>query len=253
MIRCAQLTKRYGDLVAVDRLDLEIPRGELFGFLGPNGAGKTTTIKILTGLLRPTSGRASIGPYDLSLQPLEAKRITGYVPDTPALYEKLTPMELMEFIGEMYGMSRAAYLARAAELLEGFELGAERNDLIESYSHGMRQKVALAAALLHNPELLILDEPMVALDPHGARQIRELLKAQCRAGTTVFISTHTLPVAEELCDRIGIIHRGRLVAVGTMDQLRELARAPARRLEEVFLALTHEEREDARLRPAALA
>jgi ABC-2 type transport system ATP-binding protein len=253
MIRCQALTKRYGELIAVDRLDLEVRRGESFGFLGPNGAGKTTTIKILTGLLRPTSGAALIGPYDLVREPLLAKRITGYVPDTPALYEKLTPMELFEFIGEMYRMDRAVYRRRAAELLESFELGAESDDLIESYSQGMRQKVAIAAALLHDPELLILDEPMVALDPHGARRIRELLRAQCRAGKTVFMSTHTLSLAEELCDRIGIIHHGRLVALGTIDQLREQARAPARKLEEVFLALTREEQEDARLRPAALA
>jgi ABC-2 type transport system ATP-binding protein len=253
MIDCRALTKCYGELVAVDRLDLTIPRGELFGFLGPNGAGKTTTIKILTGLLRPSSGSARIGAYDLVEAPLQAKRITGYIPDTPVLYDKLTPLELFEFVGELYGLARADYAGRGAELLERFELSEWRHELLESFSHGMRQKVAIATALLHDPQVLILDEPMVALDPHGARQIRELLREQTRAGKTVFISTHTLSLAEEVCDRIGIIHRGRLVALGGMDQLRQQARLSDRRLEEVFLALTQEQEQDAGLQSAALA
>jgi ABC-2 type transport system ATP-binding protein len=238
MIRTAGLTKRYGDLTALDGLDLEVAPGTLFGFLGPNGAGKTTTIKLLTGLLRPTKGDAWIGPHSILSEPLQAKSLFGYVADTPFLYDKLTAREFLEFVGALYRVPPATARARADRLLKLLELEEAADALIEGYSHGMRQKTALAGALLHDPPVLILDEPIGGLDPASSRRIKQLLRGLVGRGRTVFLSTHVLEVAERLCDRVAILDRGRLIAEGTLADLR--ARAPgAASLEEAFVALTH--------------
>jgi ABC-2 type transport system ATP-binding protein len=240
MIRTEHLTKQFGPLTAVEDLNLDIARGELFAFLGPNGAGKTTTIKLLTGLLKPTGGAAFIGGHDIQRDGVAARRLISYVPDQPFLYEKLDPMEFMVFVGQLYGMERAAAARAGAELLEAFGLDGTRGSLIENLSHGTRQRIVIAAALLHDPRVLIIDEPMVGLDPRSARMVKDALKARSRAGVTVFLSTHILHVAEELADRIGILNRGKLVALGTMAELRAMA-GKTGALEETFLALTREE------------
>ncbi len=238
MIRLLGLTKRYGAFTAVHPLDLRVPRGELFGFLGPNGAGKTTTIRMLAGVLRPTAGRVLIDGRDVFEEPAEAKRRLGYIPDRPFLYEKLTGMEFLRFVAGLWGESGPAADARALRLLEMFELAAWKDTLIESYSHGMRQKLLISSALVHAPDVMVVDEPMVGLDPKGARLIKELLRAFAAQGGTVFLSTHTLEVAEALCDRIAILYQGRIRAIGTMDGLRAEAAAGGAHLEEVFLKLT---------------
>jgi ABC-2 type transport system ATP-binding protein len=237
MIELERLTKRYGAFTAVDDLTLQVARGEIFGFLGPNGAGKTTTIRMMMGLLRPTEGRVRLGGYDLAEQPLEAKRLSGFVPDRPFLYEKLTAVELLRFCADLYEVPATVREARIEKLLGIFDLTEWAGELIESYSHGMKQRLAFAAALLHEPQLLVVDEPMVGMDPRGARVLRSLLRSLALGGTTLFLSTHSLEVAEALCDRIGIIQSGRLIAIGTLDELRSRA-GDAQRLEEVFLKLT---------------
>ena len=238
MIRTEGLTKRYGSFVAVHPLDLHVRPGELFGFLGPNGAGKTTTIRMLTGVLRPTLGRVLIGGHDLDREPEAAKRILGYIPDRPFLYEKLTGAEFLHFVAGLWGQEGPPVEKRAAELLELFELTAWKDTLIESYSHGMRQKLLISSALVHGPRLIVVDEPMVGLDPRAARMIKDLLRTFARQGGTVFLSTHTLEVAEALCDRIAIIQQGAIRAMGTMAELRQEAEAGAAGLEEIFLKLT---------------
>jgi len=239
MIRTEHLAKRFATLTAVNDLNLDIPAGEFFAFLGPNGAGKTTTIKLLAGLLKPTSGRAIVAGHDVQAEPVAARQQVSYVPDLPFLYEKLSPMEFMLFVGQLYGMSRAAAQKAGAELFELFQLEMTRGQLIENLSHGTRQRVVIAAALLHDPKVLIIDEPMVGLDPRSARVVKDVLKARSRAGTTVFLSTHILHIAEELADRIGILNHGRLIALGTMEELRAKAgRGGA--LEDTFLSLTRE-------------
>jgi ABC-2 type transport system ATP-binding protein len=239
MIRTEHLTKTYGDLLAVNDLNLDIAQGEFFAFLGPNGAGKTTTIKLLTGLLKPSSGRALICGYDIQAQSVEARRSISYVPDLPFLYDKLDPMEFMLFVGQLYGMDRAEVLRIGEELFDTFDLNDVRTQLIENLSHGTRQRVAIAAGLLHSPRVIIIDEPMVGLDPRSARVVKDVLKKRSQAGTTIFLSTHVLHIAEELADRIGILNHGKLIAVGTMG---ELQRASGRvgALENAFLSLTHE-------------
>ena len=238
MIRTAGLTKRYGDLTALDGLDLHVAAGTLFGFLGPNGAGKTTTIKLITGLLRPTRGDAWIGSHSILTEPLLAKAHFGYVADTPFLYDKLTAREFLEFVGALYGVPPDTARTRAERLLKLLELEDAADALIEGYSHGMRQKTALAGALLHDPPVLILDEPIGGLDPPSSRRIKQLLRGLTARGRTVFLSTHVLEVAERLCDRVAILDHGRLIAEGTLDELR--ARAPGTAsLEEAFVALTH--------------
>jgi ABC-2 type transport system ATP-binding protein len=237
MIELERLTKRYGAFTAVDGLSLEVARGEIFGFLGPNGAGKTTTIRMMMGLLRPTDGRIRLGGFDLAEQPIEAKRLSGFVPDRPFLYEKLTAVELLRFCADLYEVPPAVCEGRLEKLLGIFDLSEWGDELIESFSHGMKQRLAFAAALLHEPELLVVDEPMVGMDPRGARVLRSLLRSLALGGTTLFLSTHSLEVAEALCDRIGIIQAGRLIASGTLDELRSRA-GDAQRLEEVFLKLT---------------
>jgi ABC-2 type transport system ATP-binding protein len=238
MIRLDGLTKRYGAFTAVHPLDLEVPAGQLFGFLGPNGAGKTTTIRMLTGVLRPSGGRVLIGGHDVAREPERAKRLLGYIPDRPFLYEKLTGSEFLKFVAGLWGQDGADTEARADELLELFELTAWKDTLVESYSHGMRQKLLISSALVHGPRLIVVDEPMVGLDPKAARMIKDLLRTFVDQGGTVFLSTHTLEVAEALCDRIAIIQDGRIRALGTMAELRAEAEAGAAGLEEVFLRLT---------------
>lgn len=244
MIRTEHLTKDFGSIRAVDDLTLEIGAGEFFAFLGPNGAGKTTTIKLLTGLLKPTQGRAYIGGYDIQKNPIEARRLLAYVPDMPFLYDKLLPREFMRFVGQLYGMDRARIERGTDELFELFSLREYADAQIETLSHGTRQRLVIASALLHEPKVFIIDEPMVGLDPRSARVVKDVLKERSRAGVTVFLSTHILHIAEELADRIGILNNGRLIAVGTMEELR-VASGVMGALEDAFLALTREEQEEA--------
>ena len=238
MIRLEALTKRYGAHEAVRNLSLHVPACELFGFLGPNGAGKTTTIKMIAGLLRPTSGRIEIAGHDLASHPLEAKGALGFIPDRPFLYEKLSALEFMRFVAGIYGFDVGALNGRIDELLTLVELHQVRSQLIESFSHGMKQRLVMASAFLHQPKVMVVDEPMVGLDPRGARLIKQVFRDYCDSGHSVFVSTHTLEVAQELCDRIGIILRGELVAIGTMDELKAKAETKGQDLEEIFLKLT---------------
>jgi len=236
MIEAHQLTRTFGDLTAVDHLDLQIEQGEFFAFLGPNAAGKTTTIKMLTGLLRPTSGSVQICGFDMATDAEKAKRLLSYVPDFPFLYDKLTPVEFMRFVGEMFLLNRAQIETGIDELFETFHLAEYESELVENLSHGTRQRLAIASALLHDPKVFVIDEPMVGLDPAHARIVKREFKARSRAGTTFFLSTHTLAVAEEIADRIGIINHGKLIAVGTVDELRRRS-AETGALESVFLSL----------------
>ncbi len=237
MIELQHLVKRFGDLVAVNDVSLTIGRGEFFALLGPNAAGKTTTLKILVGLMKPTSGSARVAGFDIQRQPLEARRRLAYVPDFPFLYDKLTPREFLRFTAELFRMDPARAAARAQALGARFHLESYLDLPIESLSHGTRQRVAIVSALLHEPEVFIMDEPMVGLDPHHARVLKDVLKEQALAGTTVLVSTHQLSVAEEMADRIGIMHQGRLIAVGTGEELRERSGTRGA-LEQTFLALT---------------
>jgi ABC-2 type transport system ATP-binding protein len=240
VIELVHLVKKFGDLVAVNDVTLTIPHGEFFAMLGPNAAGKTTTLKILAGLMKPTSGNARVCGFDVQTQPLEARRRVAYVPDFPFLYEKLTAREFFRFIGQLFQMDDARIAANAQELITRFHLGEFANLPLESLSHGTRQRVAIASALLHGPEVFVIDEPMVGLDPQHARIVKDTLKERSRAGMTVLMSTHELSVAEEMADRIGIIHGGKLIAVGTRDELRKQSGASGP-LEDVFLALTADE------------
>ncbi len=238
MISMVDLRKAYGSLVAVNQLNLHIAAGEFFGFLGPNGAGKTTTIKMLVGLLKPSGGSATIAGYDIQRSPQEAKRQIGFIPDRPFLYDKLSGREFLRFVADLHALDEQAARARGEDLLALFELTAWGDELIESYSHGMRQKLVMCGALLHQPRVLVVDEPMVGLDPKGARLVKRLLRGLCDRGTTIFMSTHTLEVAEQMCDRIGIIQGGNLVALGTKDELRQMVQSDVSRLEDIFLQLT---------------
>jgi len=226
VIRFDGLKKHYGPLVAVDDLTLEIEAGTVFGFLGRNGAGKTTTIKMMMGLLEPTAGTVVLAGHDIRTRPEAAKAVTGYLPDRPFLYDKLTGSEFLRFVGGLYGLARAGCGDRAAALLADFGLADRGGELIETYSHGMKQRLALAAALIHRPRILVLDEPVVGLDPEGSLELRRLLVRLAADGVTIFLSTHSLAVAEELCGRIGILDRGRLVALGTLAELRARAVTP---------------------------
>lgn len=237
MIEADHLTKLYGDVPAVDDLSLRIPPGQIFGFLGPNGAGKTTTIRMLVGLLRPTSGSIRIAGLDMATQALEARARLAYLPDTPYLYEKLTGREFIHFVAGLYRVPPEAATRRANELLPLFGLADRADDLIEGYSHGMRQKTVLVAALVHDPQVMFLDEPTVGLDPRSARLLRDVLRRLVDRGTTVFLSTHILEIAERLCNRVGIIHDGRLLIEGTVEELRQAAHQ-SDTLEDIFLELT---------------
>ena len=236
MIRITALTKNFGELRAVDSLDLDIPQGEFFAFLGPNAAGKTTTIKMLAGLLKPTGGTVTIGGCDIQREPEKAKAQLAYVPDFPFLYDKLTAGEFMQFVGDIFRLDKAVIAARTGELFETFHLGDYFHEFTENLSHGTRQRLVIASALLHEPKILVIDEPMVGLDPRHARIVKEVFKARAQAGMTIFLSTHQLSVAEEVADRIGIINNGRLIAVGTVDELRAQSEEKGG-LEKVFLAL----------------
>jgi len=243
MIEIRKLHKRYGEKIAVHELDLSVGVGEIFAFLGPNGAGKTTTIKILTGLVRPTSGSASVGGHDVVTAGLAAKALMSYVPDEPYLYDKLTAREFLRVVGELYGLEKARVDARVADLIAQFELHEFIDNLCESFSHGMKQRVVLAASLMHEPKLLVVDEPMVGLDPKSVRSLKDLFRKLAKEmGVTIFMSTHTLSVAEEVADRIGILSNGRLVALGTFPELREIqaqrGEPGKQRLEDLFLDLT---------------
>ena len=240
MIELINIVKKFGELVAVNDLSLTVPRGEFFAVLGPNAAGKTTTIKILTGLIKPTSGAARVAGFDVQTHPLEMRRRLAYVPDFPFLYDKLTPWEFIRFTGQMFRMEDALLRTRAAELVDRFNLEPYLHKPIEGLSHGTRQRVAIVSALLHDPEVFVIDEPMVGLDPHHARVVKDTLKERSVKGMTVFLSTHQLSVAEEIADRIGIIHQGRLIAVGTRDELRRQSGSTGA-LEQTFLALTNQE------------
>ncbi len=238
MMQFQRVVKRYGKFTAVAGLDLEVHRGEIFGFLGPNGAGKTTTIRMAAGVLRPTEGRVLIGGADVALSPEAAKAKTGYIPDRPYLYEKLSGGEFLRFVAGLWGREGQEVEDRADRLLDLFHLREWKDELIESYSHGMRQKLLISSALIHQPELIVVDEPLVGLDPRSARLLKDLLRTFVEAGGTVFLSTHTLEVAEALCDRIAIISQGRIIAFGTMDELRAQAHAGGAHLEEIFLKVT---------------
>jgi ABC-2 type transport system ATP-binding protein len=239
MIELHNVTKKYGNKVAVDRLNLTIARGELFAFLGPNGAGKTTTIKLMCGLLFPTAGTVRVGGYDLQRQGDLARQLISYVPDQPYLYEKLTGREFLRFIAEMYGLAQDHAHKRTSAMIDLFELRDFVDDLTERYSHGMRQRTVFAAALLHEPRVLIVDEPTVGLDPRSVRLLKNLLRSEANRGLTVFLSTHSLDIAQELAHRIGIVEHGHLISCGTLDALREQA-AIGGSLEDVFLKLTEE-------------
>lgn len=245
MIKLESVSKYFKSVAAVDRLDLTVADGEVFGFLGPNGAGKTTTLKMIAGLLRPSSGSIWIDQFDLAADPIEAKRITAYIPDKPFVYEKLTGSEFLEFTAELYGKKgdrRAEEILGRLEAL--FGLKGRLDELVETYSHGMRQKLAITAALLTSPKALVIDEPMVGLDARGVRQVKELFRELARAGASVLLSTHTMSVAQAVCDRIGILSEGRLLAVGELDRLRAMVSSENSDLESIFLELTESSQSD---------
>lgn len=239
MIELENLVKHFGDVRAVDGITLTVPKGEFFAVLGPNAAGKTTTIKMVVGLIRPTGGRVRVAGFDVQAQPLEARARLSYVPDFPFLYDKLTPWEFLRFTGQLFRMTDTAIAREADDLVPRFNLEPWLNLPIEGLSHGTRQRVAIASALLHRPEVFVIDEPMVGLDPHHARVVKDTLKERSRQGMTIFLSTHQISVAEEMADRIGIIHQGRLVAMGTAAELRAQAGTDGA-LEQAFLSITEE-------------
>lgn len=240
MISIEHVSKSYAksSVKAVDDINLHVKRGEVFGFIGPNGAGKTTTIKMLTGILQPDQGQVKINGYDIQSRPVEAKRCFGYAPDSHQVYDRLTGLEYLNFIGDMYGISKEKRQAQIEKYLKMFDLTKAAGSQIKSYSHGMRQKLAVTGALLPDPQLWIMDEPMVGLDPKSAHLLKQEMRAHCERGNTVFFSTHVLEVAEKLCDRIAIINRGRIIAVGTLEELRQ---GKDESLETLFLELTDTE------------
>ena len=238
MITLEHVTKKYGSFLAVNDISLEINSGEIFAFLGVNGAGKTTSIRMMTGILRPTSGNIFLGGYNLLTEPLKAKSIVGYVPDRPNLYPKLTGREFLYFICDLYSMGTKEADRRIDEVLEEYRLIEWQDELIESFSHGMKQRLATCAALVHNPKVLIVDEPMVGLDPHGAKMLKEAFKRYASEGMTVFLSTHSLNVAEEVADRMAIIQKGSILTAGTLSEIRDKTGKQDKGLEHLFLELT---------------
>lgn len=244
IIKFESIHKEYGDFTAVKEINLEISKGELFGFLGPNGAGKTTMIRMLTGIIRPTSGKITIGGYDLYKDPLKAKSLIGYVPDRPYLYEKLTPLEYFDFMGGLYNVAKERIKEISEKMLKLFDLWNKKDELIESFSHGMKQKIAMIAAILHDPAILVVDEPTVGLDPKSIKLVKDYFKQITNEGKTLFLTTHTLSVAEDLCQRIAIIRHGEIAALGNLKELQDQAKLPGNDLEAVFLKLTEEEQEN---------
>ena len=242
MIELQQLSKTYnkGAVKAVKGLSLRVQKGELFGFLGPNGAGKTTTIKMIVGLLRPDAGTILLDGIDARREPLKAKSIIGYCPDDPTLYDKMTGLRFLSFIADVFGVAAEQRAVRIAELAETFEMKDALGEVISAYSHGMKQKLSLISALLHDPDIFILDEPIVGLDPRAAFTLKETMKGLCKRGKTVFFSTHIMEVAERLCDRVGIISRGELVAAAPLEELRRKAGEESATLEKLFLEMTDE-------------
>ncbi len=244
MIRITHLTKQFGPLTALKDLSLEVPKGEIFGFLGPNGAGKTTTLKIMAGVLAPTAGDVTLGGFSILTESAQAKAITGYIPDRPFLYDKLTGLEFLHFVGGLYGLLPTEIDKEIESRLNLFDLWDWRDELIESYSHGMKQRLIIIAALIHHPRVLIVDEPMVGLDPKGVRIVKRLFQKESAQGMTIFLSTHTLSTAQEICGRIGIIQKGALIALGSIDSFSREADWKAKGLESLFLKLTGDMEEE---------
>jgi ABC-2 type transport system ATP-binding protein len=238
MIGVTDLVKQYGSLTAVDRVTLDVQPGQIHGFLGPNGAGKTTTIRMIAGLLKPTAGRIVVNGHDLATEPALAKAALGFIPDRPFIYEKLTAGEFLRFHGGLYGLEPQAVEERIVEMLELFELTRWRDELVESFSHGMKQRLVMGAAFMHRPRAVLVDEPMVGLDPRGARLIKDVFRRMADRGVAILMSTHTLEVAEEMCDRVSIILKGRIIASGTVDEVRRLSGDADEQLTAVFLKLT---------------
>jgi ABC-2 type transport system ATP-binding protein len=238
VIAVTELVKRYGAFTAVDGVTLDVQPGQIHGFLGPNGAGKTTTIRMIAGLLKPTSGRIVVNGRDLATDPEGAKASLGFIPDRPFIYEKLTAGEFLRFHGGLYGLDAATIDERVTEMLELFELGRWREELVESFSHGMKQRLVMCAAFMHRPRAVLVDEPMVGLDPRGARLIKDVFRRMAQRGVAVLMSTHTLEVAQEMCDRVSIILKGRIIASGTVDEVRALSGTADEQLTAVFLRLT---------------
>jgi ABC-2 type transport system ATP-binding protein len=241
MIKLENLTKRFGDIVAVNNLNLSISEGEIFGFIGPNGAGKTTTLRMMGGIIAPSEGSVMIDGINMADHPEDAKRKIGFIPDSPFLYEKLTGMEFLKFTADLHNIEDRLFDEGAEILLKQFSLHHWADELIESYSHGMKQRLIISAAVLHNPKVIVVDEPMVGLDPAGIRMVKDLFQSLAKKGKTVFMSTHTLAVAENVCHRLGVIHKGSLIATGTIEELRLKAQVREADLEEVFLILTEGE------------
>jgi len=241
VIELKNLTKLYGSLRAVHQLNLSVGEGEIFGFIGPNGAGKTTTIRMMGGVILPTQGEILINGISMTADPVEAKMRIGFIPDRPFLYEKLTGMEFLKFTADLFHVEKDFFEEKSEVILKMFSLLDRADELIESYSHGMKQRLIIGAAVLHDPRVIIVDEPMVGLDPAGIKLVKDLFRRLAGNGTTLFLSTHSLEVAEDLCHRIGIIHRGSLIATGSLDELRQIARVQESDLEALFLKLTEEE------------
>lgn len=240
MIDLINLTKDYGTTIAVNNLNLHVASGEIYGFIGPNGAGKTTTIRMMGGIIEPSSGSIIIDGINMKENPVAAKKIIGVVPDRPFLYEKLTGAEFLKFIADIYEVDAKSVRQLSDDLLRQFALWDWANEIIEAYSHGMKQRLIIAAALMHDPKILVVDEPMVGLDPSAVRMVKDIFKDLAAKNVAIFVSTHTLSIAEDLCDRIGVIHKGNLVAQGTMAELNSAAQTQKAKLEEVFLTLIHE-------------
>jgi ABC-2 type transport system ATP-binding protein len=241
MIELKNLTKRFGDIVAVHRLNLSVSEGEIFGFIGPNGAGKTTTLRMMGGVLAPTEGCVIIDGIDMAEEPEKAKKRIGFIPDRPFLYEKLTGMEFLRFTADLFDVGDGEFREKSEKILKQFSLYHWRDELVESYSHGMKQRLIISAAILHDPKVIVVDEPMVGLDPAGSRMVKNLFRTLAKEGATIFMSTHTLGMAEDVCDRIGIIHKGSLIATGTTEELMRRAQIREGDLEEVFMILTEGE------------
>ncbi|MEM2179421.1 MAG: ABC transporter ATP-binding protein [Nitrososphaeria archaeon] len=237
-VKLVDVSKRYGDLIAVEDLNLEVKRGEIFGLLGPNGSGKSTTIKIILGLVKPDSGYVNVLGINVEEDPIEVRKRIGYVPESPRIYEFLTGLEFLDFTGDVYGMTPDEKKRKISQFIRALDLEEREGDLISSYSEGMKQKIVIISALMHKPELLLLDEPLSGLDPKSARIIKDLLRELSSQGVTTIMSTHILEIAQAMCDRIGIIYRGKLLALGTMDELRQKAKMPESGLEDIFLKLT---------------